>query len=211
MTQNPGSQDPYQHDPNAPRQEPQGGDYGSQGGYQPAPGYGSAPGYDGGAPAAPVAKPSSVGLAEKLTYAGGVLTLIGAVMSLFTNTDEVREQVREQLEAAGQSVSPEAVDQAMQFGTITALIFGVVAAAIWFLVGFFLGKGKGWARIVATILGVINVLLTIFGLLGTSMMPGASTGGGLSMVLNILSGVLAAAIVFLIWKKESSAYFQATR
>ena len=197
MSQHPGHEDPH-HDPNAPQHE---------GGYEAAPSYDA----HGGAPAAAVAKPQPVGLAEKLTYAGGVIALIGVVLSLFTPRDAMRDTIQQSLENAGQTATPEAIDQAMQFGLASAVVVGIITAAVWFLLGFFLGKGKNWARIVATVLGVLNVVIFLVSLLGVGMMPGAAAGGGIALILNVISAALAAAIVFLIWKKESTAYFKATR
>ncbi|WP_151524764.1 hypothetical protein [Serinicoccus kebangsaanensis] len=197
MTQNPG-QDPYNHDPNAPQPE---------GGYQSAPSYDTG----GAAPSAPVAKPGPVGLAEKLMYAGGAISLIGALLSLTGNQDAVRQQVQEQLESMGQEATPEAVDSAVALGTTFGLVFGVIFAGLWFLIGFFNGKGKGWARIVATILGALNVISFVVGLAGTSMMPGATGGGALNLIVSLISAAIAAAVIFLLWRKESSAYFASTR
>lgn len=199
MSQNPGHQDPYNQDPNAPQQD---------GGYQSAPSYDAA----GHAPAGAVAKPQPVSLAEKLMYAGGALSILSAILSFAVGgTDAVRTQIEEQLEAAGMSASSAEVDAAMQAGLITGLVSSVIIAGIWFLLGYFNGKGKGWARIIATILGVINVLTTVLALVGTSMLPGAATGGALNLILSVVGALLAAAIVFLLWKKESTAYFKATR
>lgn len=198
MSQNPGHQDPYNQDPNAPQQD---------GGYQSAPSYDAA----GHAPAGTVAKPQPVSLAEKLMYAGGALSLISGVLALTTPEDQLREAIENQLEASGQPVDPAIVDASVASAPILALVTAVITALVWFLLGFFNGKGKGWARIVATILGVLNVVMTLIGFLGMSMMPGAAAGGTLNLVMSILSAVLAAVIVFLLWKKESTAYFKATR
>ncbi|KUG55667.1 hypothetical protein AVL62_05030 [Serinicoccus chungangensis] len=200
MSQNPGHEDPH-HDPNAPQHE---------GGYQAAPSY-DTHGAHGGAPAGAVAKPQPVGLAEKLMYAGGALSLISGVLALATPEDQLRAAVESQLEASGQPVDPAVVDATVSGAPIIGLISGIVVAAIWFLLGFFNGKGKSWARIVATILGVINVVTTLIGLLGTSMMPGSAAGGTINTILSLLGAVLAAVIVFLLWRKESTAYFKSTR
>lgn len=207
MSQNPGQDpnqpDPYHHDPDAPQPE-------RTGGYQPAPSA-EGPGY-GAAPAQAVAKPQPVGLAQKLMYAGGVLSLVSGLLVLFSDEEALRQQMQEEMEAAGQAVDPAMVDAAVMGAMWGGPIFGVVFAAIWFLLAVFNGKGKGWARIVATILGALNVVTTVVSLVGINAMPGAAaTGGGLNLVLSLLSAAIAAAVIFLLWRKESSAYFAATR
>lgn len=177
--------------------------------------YESAPGMPAeghGAPAPTAAKPGSVSLAEKLMYAGAAVTLIGGLLSLFTDQDALRESARDSLEAAGQAVDDASLDAYLQLGMVTGIIFAVIGAALWALMGWLNGKGIGWARIVATILGILGVLVTIFGLVGTAILPGTvATGGALSMVLSVLIGVIALAVVVLLWRPDASAFFAARK
>lgn len=174
--------------------------------------YESAPGMPtegyGTRPPAP-AKPSSVGLAEKLMYGGAAVTLISGLLGLFGDQDAVRESIRESLETAGQAAGDAEVDALVQVGTVTGIIFAVIGAVLWALMGWLNGKGIGWARIVATILGVLGVLLTVVGLFGSALVPGADAGGALSMVLSLVTGVLALAVVVLLWRPDASAFFAA--
>ena len=176
--------------------------------------YESAPGMDEGrheqAPA--VAKPPSVSLAEKLMYGGAAVTVISGLLGLFTNQDATQDQVREQLEAAGQATDEASLDAAMQVGMITGIVVMVISAALWVLMGWLNGKGVGWARIVATILGVLGVLLTVVGLAGSALLPGAAAAGGaLSMVLSVVLGLIALAVVVLLWRPDASAFFAARK
>lgn len=174
--------------------------------------YESAPGMPAeghGAPAPTTAKPGSVSLAEKLMYGGAALTLVSGLTSLFTDEDALRESTRESLEATGQAVDDATLDAALQLGMITGIIFAVVGAAVWALMGWLNGKGIGWARIVATILGVLGVLITVVGLFGSALVPGAAAGGALSMVLSVLTGLIALAVVILLWRPDASAFFAA--
>ncbi|MFK5691250.1 hypothetical protein ACI3EY_16455 [Ornithinimicrobium sp. LYQ92] len=206
MTQNPGQDpnqpDPYHHDPDAPQPE-------RTGGYQAAPSA-EGSGY-GAAPAQAVAKPQPVGLAQKLMYAGGVLSLVSGLTVLFSDEETLRQQMQEEMESAGQTVDPAMVDAAVMGAMWGGPIFGVIVAAIWFLLAVFNGKGKGWARIVATVLGALNIVGTLISLAGVGGMPGMGSGGALNLVLSLLSAAIAAAVIFLLWRKESSAYFAATR
>lgn len=174
--------------------------------YESAPGM-PAEGHGTSAPTAP--KPSSVSLAEKLMYAGAAVTLISGLLSLFGDRDAMRETLREGLEADGQTVNAADLDSLVQVGLITGIVFAVIGAAVWALMGWLNGKGIGWARIVATILGVLGVLLTVVGLFGSALLPGAETGGALSMVLSVVTGVIALAVVVLLWRPDASAFFAA--
>lgn len=196
MSQNSGHEDPH-HDPNAPQHE---------GGYEAAPSYDA----HGGAPAGAVAKPQPVGLAEKLMYAGGVVSLVTGIVGFFESEDSIRDRLSQASEAMGGSMTPEMIDQQVALTPISALVTGLIAAMLWFLIGRFCGKGKGWARIVATVLAVLNLISFVFGLLGSSIIPGAS-GGTFVLLLNAVSAIIAAAVLFFLWKKESTAYFKGTR
>lgn len=170
--------------------------------YQPAPGMQDEPGR--GAPA--VTKPQSVGLAEKLMYGGAAITLINALWGAFGDQDMMRDQVRTELERAGQAADPASVDSAVQIGVIAALVFGVLMAALWALMGWLNGRGVGWARIVATILGVLGVLSTVSGLVGAGLLPGAGVSA-VSMVLSVVIGLIALAVVVLLWRPDAREFF----
>lgn len=206
MSQNPGQDpnqpDPYRHDDDAARQE-------RPSGYEAAPSFDAAGAGHGAVGGPAVAKPQPVGLAQKLMYAGGALSLVTGAVVLFTDRDVLRQQVEDQLAAAGQTLDASMIDSTVTGTLWGGAIFGVVFAAIWFLLAHFNGKGRGWARIVATILGALNVVSTVAGLAGVGAMPGAAPGG-LNVVLSLLSAAIAAAVVFLLWRKESSAYVAAT-
>lgn len=172
--------------------------------------YESAPGMptEGhGAPAPTAAKPRSVSLAEKLMYAGGAVTLVSGLLGLAADRDDLRQSVREGLEATGEAFDEATLDAAVQLGVISGVVFAVIGAAIWALMGWLNGKGIGWARIVATILGVLGVLLTVIGLFGSALVPGAAAGGALSMVLSVVTGAIALAVVVLLWRPDASAFF----
>lgn len=175
--------------------------------------YESAPGMDEGryAQAPAVAKPPSVSLAEKLMYGGAAVTLVSGLLGLFTDQDVLRAQVREQLEAAGQAADEASLDAAMQFGVVTGIVASVVGAALWVLMGWLNGKGVGWARIVATVLGVLGVLLTVAGLAGSALLPGAADGGASAMVLSVITGLIALAVVILLWRPDASEFFAARK
>jgi hypothetical protein len=62
------------------------------------------------------------------------------------------------------------------------------------------GAGKSWARIVATVLGALGVVSTLFAL---------TTATGTTVALQVISLLLAIAILVLLWLPASSAYFRA--
>lgn len=176
--------------------------------------YDSAPGMpehgqDLGGPA--VDRPQSVSLAQKLMYGGAAVTLVSGLLGMFGDRDALRERTREQLEATGQTVDDATLDSALQIGLVTGVGVMVVSVVIWLLMGWLNGRGVGWARIVATVLGVLGVLSTVVGLAGTAIVPGGAAGGGLGLALSVVSGLIALAVVILLWRPDANAFFASHR
>lgn len=180
-------------DPNAPQQP---------GGYQGAPqqpgGYPT-----GGQPypapdqhgTGPVTPPPPVALAVKLMYVGAVLSLV-SVLTSFLFTDSIRASIESQ-----PGVDPATVDAAVTVGLVFAAVVGLVGVGLWILNAVFNAKGKSWARILSTVLASLFVLSTLFSL--TQPAP------ALSRVLGIVQLLLAIGIVVLLWRPESSRFYQA--
>lgn len=189
-------------------QYPQGGQPGGQypqggqpGGYPGAPqgpgGYGAAPQMSGGGMQAPVdmPKPKSIDLAVKLMYVGAALSLLG-ILASFLMKGAIEDQVRD----AG-TVASEDIDTAVNGALIMGVVAGLIGIGLWVLMAVTNGAGKSWARIVATVLGALNILFTLIGFTQPSPMA--------TKLVNLVSVVLAAAILFFLWKPESTAYYNA--
>lgn len=85
---------------------------------------------------------------------------------------------------------------------MTALGAGVgflVFGALWVVLAVFLRKGANWARIVLTVLAGLGMLFGAYGL-GTSGQP------AIFVVVAIVQFLLYAALLFFLWRRESTAY-----
>ena len=164
---------------------------GYSGGYTEAPGYPVA-----GTPLErPTGQPPPLALAVKLMYAGTVLSLISLLVS-FTQGDAIREQLEGQ-----PGMTPDAIDAAVAVGFVFGVVFGLIGVALWILNAIFNARGKKWARILSTVLGAIAVLAFLASFLQTSTAP--------TMILGLLQALLAAVIIWLLWRPDSSRYYQA--
>ena len=155
------------------------------------------PGSDAGTTAP--APPQEVEVAAKLWFASIVIGLVAGVLTLLL-TD--RDVLAQEILNADASITASQARSAVTIGLVVAL---VVSLAILALEVFFVSKmraGKGWARTVLTVLGVLSVLSSLFGL-GAGL-----TLGGLA---NLLSLVLVAAAVVLMYRSASNAYFAPRR
>lgn len=145
-------------------------------------------------------RPKSVVTAIQLMYAGMVLALIGILVNAFS-----RGAITRALEHTNTSRSPgdrlSAADlkQAADLTYDGFLIMSIVAAVVWLVMAIANSRGLGWARILATVLVVMNVLLTI------GMATRGTTAATLAEVPTLLIGAGAA---WLLWQPPSSTFFE---
>lgn len=191
----------YQQGPVPPPPPPEGP--GAQPGYGPAPSYEGMPSYGPGPgyAADPVTRPRAMDLAVRLMQFGGVLSLLGLLLT-FAMKGQIADQVAERLRERDANVAQSTIDAAVNFGLIVAVVGGLLGVALWFWMASANGKGKVWARIVATILFVLSLLSFLL-----SFFQAASP---LSRLLSIVSILVGAAAIFLMYKKESSAFYEAS-
>lgn len=144
-------------------------------------------------------QPSSISLAVQLMRAGAAVSVLSLVVTLLSLGD-LKSQVREQLAANGQKITDEVVNASYGFAIAVGVLGSLIAVLLWLWMAWKNGQGRTWARIVATVLGVINVLSTIFTLTGGTAPIAAS-------ILAVINVVLAIVILALLWRKESSTFY----
>jgi len=151
-------------------------------------------------PASQPGPPQPVSIAVKLMWAGAALTVLGVVLGL-TQTEGVREELSSQQLPPGTTL-----DAAVTYAIAAAIVVGVITAALWVLLAIMNRRGKPWARVVATVLGVVNVLVNLYAIL-------EEAGGrpSISLVSGVVSLLLAAVVIFLLWRPESSRWYEAMR
>ena len=154
------------------------------------------------APRPKVPQPASIATAVKLMYAGAVINLVSAVSTL-TSMGAMKTSVVDELRKADANVSQSTIDAAYGVAVGFALLFSVVGVLIWLWMAWKNGQGRSWARIVASVLGGINVISTVFTVLG-------GNSPALTTTISAINLVLAIVILTFLWRKESSAYYAAS-
>lgn len=146
--------------------------------------------------------PTSVVVATLLVWLVIGLFVLRAVLTyaLFDSLMDSWYSSREDLQGLPREVAEE--NWAPEFrgaALASALVVcsGLAASAA------FLTRGAGWARIVATIFGVLGVLGGLVGL--------AQPVTGVFTVLALLSAIAAAAAVVALWLPSSSAFFRSRK
>lgn len=139
--------------------------------------------------------PQSILNAVRLMYVGAGLSLLGLLFTL-ASTDSIRDAVEDSDTGLSASEVDAAVNLAIGVGVVVALL----GVALWLWMAAKNKQGRSWARTVATILGGLNILFTLFSVLG-------GNAAGLSLIVNVVTIALAAVILWFLYRPESSEYY----
>lgn len=145
-------------------------------------------------PAAKPEPPSSIVNAVRLMFVGAALSALGVILSVAA-TDQIREQLAE----GDAGLTGDELDAGVALFVGLWVVFGIVAIALWIWMALANKRGLSWARIVAAVLGGLNILVTLLGL---------TQAGGFSAVA-LVTIALAALIIWLLFRPESSQYYNA--
>jgi hypothetical protein len=143
----------------------------------------------------PTTPPTSLLAAVKLMYVGAGLSLLGMFFALAT-----RSQLRDQLIEEDPGQTADELDRAVNMASGVSVVIGLIAVGLWLWMAQANGRGQAWARIVATVLFGLNIVLTAYNLAQTT---------GFGVVVNITAIVLSGAILWLLYRKDSTAYYAA--
>ncbi|HWC21438.1 MAG TPA: hypothetical protein VG502_03975 [Flexivirga sp.] len=145
-------------------------------------------------------RPKSVVTATQLMYAGLVLALIGVLVNALSHG-----AITHALEHTNESRSPgdrlTATDlkHAADLTYDGFLAMSIAAAVVWLVMAIANSRGLGWARIVATVLVVMNLLLVI------GMATRGTTAATIAEIPTLLVGAAAA---WLLWQPPSTTFFE---
>jgi hypothetical protein len=143
----------------------------------------------------PVEQPATIANAVKLMYVGAVLGLVGTLLT-FTQTDAIRDAIEED----NTSLSASEIDTAVNVAIGSTIVAGLIGVGLWVWMAVKNGQGRSWARVVATVLGGINILFTLFGLAGNGTTA-------VTLLFSVLSIALAGVILYLLYRPESSRFY----
>jgi hypothetical protein len=148
-----------------------------------------------------VPQPPPIQLAVRLMWVGAGLSLVSLIVSLLT-LSSLKSHIRDQLAKSNPTLSNSDINTTYHAVVAGAVIVAVLGIALWLWMAWKNGQGRSWARVVATVLGVINLLSSIY-----SIAVGHSLA--VSAVLTVLNLILAVVILVLLWRRESSDFYAA--
>ena len=158
--------------------------------YQPYPTGGQGPVVPPQGPA-----PQPVTMAVRLMYAGAALSAIEIIIGL-TTIGSLKSAIRSQYP----QYSASQIHTAEVAGVAVAVVIGAIAVGLWLWMAWANGRGRIWARIVATVLFAFNTidLLTLI----------ARPHSAIGLVLSLLVWLVGLGAIFFLWQRESTAYFR---
>ncbi|PSK99191.1 hypothetical protein CLV30_11893 [Haloactinopolyspora alba] len=150
--------------------------------------------YDANPVSAPEPPPSILN-AVKLMYVGAALSLVGVLFAALS-TGSIRDAVEE----SDPNLTESEIDAAANLAIGVAVVVSLLGVALWLWMAVKNKQGRSWARVVATVLGGLNIVFTLFSLGNTA---------GLNLVVNLVTVVLAAVILWFLYRPESTEYYRA--
>jgi uncharacterized membrane protein len=148
-----------------------------------------------GQPAA-IEPPQEIKTAVNIVWAIVAVSVLATILTFLYLDDFV--------EAAGADLTSAEQDAARSGAIVGAIIGFLVFGALWVVLGIFLRKGANWARIVLTVLAGLGILFGIIPLL-------AGNQPAVLMIVSIVQLVLLVALLYFMWRKESTAYITARK
>jgi hypothetical protein len=136
-------------------------------------------------------------------WAGGALALIGLIITLSfsgkikTAVTNAAIKANNTNRADGKTVLTTSQIHSLANATVLILaIVGIIGVLLWVWMAWANNRGRGWARIVATVLFALNTISLVFevGRASVSIIP---------IALGWLVGLGA---IVLLWRRETSAY-----
>jgi formate/nitrite transporter FocA (FNT family) len=138
--------------------------------------------------------PSSVLNAVKLMYLGAAISTVSFIVSLVT-IGGTKAAVRK----AFPHYTAHQVNQEAKFIVILAVVAGVLGIALWLWMARKTGQGKGWARILSSVLFVFSTLDMI------GVFSGPKT---FTIIFPVLTWLVGLGAIVLLWQSSSSSYFR---
>jgi len=140
--------------------------------------------------------PQQISNAVKLMYAGAALSAIEIIIGLAT-IGSLRSAIKSQYPSYTESQ----IHTAEVAGIVVAVVIGALAIGLWLWMAWANGKGRSWARIVATVLFAFNTidLVTLIG----------RPHSAVSLIFALLVWLAGLGAIFFLYQRDSSAYYQA--
>ena len=144
------------------------------------------------------APPTPVVQAVKLMYAGAIVSAISLIITLATVGS-----LKTAIHNADPTLRASKLHSAEVAAVAVAIIFGLIGIGLWLWMAYANKAGKNWARITATVFFGLDTLSVL-----TSFRQAEPV---LSRLISILIWLIGLGVIVLLYQRESSAYFGASK
>jgi hypothetical protein len=144
------------------------------------------------------APPTPVVQAVKLMYAGAIVSAISLIITLATVGS-----LKTAIHNADPTLTASKLHSAEVAAVAVAIIFGLIGIGLWLWMAYANKAGKNWARITATVFFGLDTLSVL-----TSFRQAEPV---LSRLISILIWLIGLGVIVLLYQRESSAYFGASK
>lgn len=148
-------------------------------------------------------RPATMCYAFRAWMGAVALNLVTTALAFASIGETVDKAVADAARTAPAGADRSAIEAAAQGGVYGALIGSLVFTLFVAFLAVRANGGAGWARIILTVVGVVNALLGLSALAVT----GVAANGALVGALGLLALVLQLAGLVLLWLAPSSAFF----
>jgi heme A synthase len=111
-----------------------------------------------------------------------------------------RDVLRDALDGQSLDLTASELDSLINAMIGVMVVVGLVTTGLWILMARTNRDGKSWARVLATILGAIAILIGLLGMLQVDL---------IGLVMNLALVVLSAWILVLLYRRESTEFYNA--
>jgi hypothetical protein len=146
-----------------------------------------------------VSPPQPVATAVKLMYAGAATSLIGIGLNMTT-----LGSARSRIAAKSPNFTPAQVTDTVHAEIGVFIAFGLIGAALWLWMSRSYSAGKGWARIVSTVLFAIATISIVLSVASA----GGVAFGNATKLYELVGWLIGLAAIILLWRRASSDYFK---
>jgi hypothetical protein len=140
--------------------------------------------------------------------AGAVASVVGGLLT-YTQVDVIKRSLLARISSGELQISLDRVDAIVASQVKLAVAASVIAAFIWLLLGTYVRRRSPTARWLATLLGLLNGVLFLLGVVAAlDHHELASTSAG-SLAVQAVSSLAGAVGVVLLWRPATRAWFAA--
>jgi len=150
-------------------------------------------------------QPPSLRNAVRLMWAGAALALIGVIITLAFSSKIKSAVTKAAIKAnatrssQGKTVLTTSQIHSLASATVVVLaVAGIIGVPLWVWMAWANNKGRGWARVVATVLFGLNTISLIFEVGRASV----------TIIAVALGWLIGLAAVVLLWRKDTTAYIK---